>query len=114
MVLQLKRGVRTEGVQAMIWFALGVAQEIYRALRKPLVVTSLTDSHAKRPKSLHNKGLGADLRTRHLTAPQVCQVHADLEAALGPLGFDVVLETDHIHIEYDPKQGEAWLREGAS
>ena len=114
MLLQFKRGVNTEGVLPQVWFALGIAQEIYaRETKKPLIVTSLDDGTHKKT-SKHYKGLGADLRTKHLTAPEVAVVFKALQTSLEPLCFDVVLEGDHIHIEYDPKQGEAWLREGVA
>jgi len=113
--MNLKRGVKKEGVQPPMWFALGVAQKVYKQLaQKDLVVTSLADSHEKRPKSLHNQGLGADLRTRGLSAVVAASVAKQLGEDLDPLGFDVVLEPDHIHIEYDLKNGQAWLREGAA
>jgi len=113
--MKLKRGVNREAVHPAIWFALGVADEVYRQVAgKGCVVASLNDSHADRPKSLHNRGRAADLRTRDVTLPKVSEIHRQLVVRLDPRGFDVVLEPDHIHIEYDPKQGEAWLQEGAA
>ena len=112
--MKLKRGVNVEGVQPPIWFALGVACVLYQTeASAPLIVTSLKDSHESRPKSLHNKGLGADLRTKHVSAMKVGVIAQKLHEQLDRLGFDVVLEPDHIHIEYDPKQGEAWQQGGA-
>lgn len=52
--------------------------------------------------SLHYKGLAIDVRTRDLTSAQITALVARLKAVLGSK-FDVVLEKDHIHIEYDPK-----------
>ncbi|HWQ03412.1 MAG TPA: hypothetical protein VNL38_02935, partial [Candidatus Nitrosotenuis sp.] len=114
-MLQMKRGVNGEGVNAQMWFVLGIAYDVYLEVAgKDLTVTSLRDSHASKPKSLHNKGLAADLRTKNLAAPHVAAIEKKLKERLEPLGFDVVNEGDHIHIEYDPKQGEAWLREGVA
>lgn len=113
--MNLKRGVKTEGVQPQMWFALGVAQKVFQHVaQKDLTVTSLNDSHGKRPKSLHHQGLGADLRTRGLSAVLAASVAKQLGEDLDALGFDVVLEPDHIHVEYDPKNGQAWLREGVA
>lgn len=111
--MRLKRGVITNGVQPPIWFALGVATEVFGELNKVLIVTSLADGHADKPRSLHHKGLAADLRTRDLKPEQRKNVCDWLAESLDHLGFDVVLESDHIHIEYDPKQGEKWLTETA-
>lgn len=108
--MKLKRGVTTGGTEPQIYYAIGIAEMVYRYLfNKDLVVTSLTDSHADRPRSLHNQGLAVDLRTRDLTAVQVGTVTLELKRFLEPLGYDVVPEPDHIHIEFDPKTGEEWI-----
>lgn len=51
--------------------------------------------------SLHYAGLAVDVRTRDLSASQIEAVRAALARELGS-NFDVVVESDHIHIEYDP------------
>ena len=52
--------------------------------------------------SLHAKGNALDYRTSHLTSEQRSSVAAACKEALGE-NFDVVLESDHLHVEYDPK-----------
>jgi hypothetical protein len=52
--------------------------------------------------SLHAKGNALDYRTSHLTSEQRSKVAAACKEALGE-NFDVVLESDHLHVEYDPK-----------
>ena len=113
-MLQFKRGVQAEKTAAQIWFALGIAYRIVRQVAgKDATVTSLQDGkHMKG--SRHAAGFAFDLRTKNLAAPQVAAVEKALKEELEPLGFDVVNEGDHIHIEYDPKAGEAWLREGVA
>jgi len=65
-------------------------------------ITSVIDGK-HRPNSLHYSGLAFDLRTRHLkTEDGVKNVAAEIRGALGR-EYDVVVEKDHIHIEYDPK-----------
>ena len=54
--------------------------------------------------SLHYTGLAYDYRTRDLTPGQQKMWTALIEERLGP-DFDVVLEEDHLHVEYDPKSG---------
>lgn len=51
--------------------------------------------------SLHYANDAVDVRMPKSNAGEVAQ---DLRRKLGP-DFDVVLELDHIHVEYDPKQG---------
>lgn len=50
--------------------------------------------------SLHYQGLAIDLRTRDMKNPKM--VIKLLKKALD-YELDIVLEKDHIHIEYDPK-----------
>jgi hypothetical protein len=66
-----------------------------------LTITSGTDGKHKRG-SKHYSGEALDVRTRNLTKANVKRVVDMLAARLGR-GYDVVLETDHIHVEYDPK-----------
>lgn len=108
--MTFKESVTKQNVQPPIWYALGIAEMVYRYNGMRLVVTSLTDSHEDRPQSLHNKGLAADLRTRNIPADLLRSVHGSLVSVLNPLGFDVVLEGNHIHIEFDPKPGEHWQK----
>lgn len=105
----LKESVTRQGVQPPIWFAIGVVEACLRNTRWPCVVTSLTDSHAHRPASLHNRGLAADIRTRHIPADYLPSFVDSVKSILDPLGFDVVLESDHLHMEYDPKGVETWF-----
>jgi len=108
--MTFKESVRKQGVQSPIWFALGVAEMVYRYNGFRLVVTSMMDSHENRPKSLHNKGLAVDIRTKTVPAEFLKKIHNNLHIVLNPMGFDVVLESDHIHIEFDPKPGESWQK----
>ena len=106
----LKTSVTKHGVQPAIWFALGISEMVYRSNGLALTVTSLTDSHEDRPASLHNKGLAVDLRTRNIPLGLLSTVHGSLVSILKPMGFDVVLESNHIHVEWDPKGQETWQR----
>ena len=98
----IKPGVRAAGLQPEILLAILEAREVYRALGAELVITSLLDGkHMKG--SLHYSGLAVDLRTRHLGPGDRGTVTERLTVALGP-EYDVVLENDHIHVEFDPKE----------
>ena len=108
--MKLKPTVNTEDVQPALWYGLGVCEAVYARHGMTLVVTCLRDSHENKPGSLHNKGVGADLRTRNIPPSTVELIVADIRKALdGADGFDIVLEVDHVHLEYDPKLGENWI-----
>lgn len=99
----LKNGVNLH-VSDEIFFALGVADSVYKRIAdRQVVVTSARDGHQNKPNSLHNIGQAVDLRIRDLTNDQVQRIGATLHNSLFPQGFDVVVENDHIHVEYDPK-----------
>lgn len=79
-----------------------VACVVYTQRGHPFTVTSLEDS-VHGPRSLHASGNAADLRTRNLPVQVLPDLVKALQLALGPQ-YDVVLESDHIHMEYDPKE----------
>ena len=99
----LKIGVDLRGLQPQMVLAYVIACTIWQERAGvPCVITSASDS-VHGPNSLHYKGMALDLRTNSLRSEQVGPIHTALVAALGPQ-FDVVLEPDHIHCEYDPKE----------
>ena len=69
-----------------------------------LGVKSLVRKSTARPKkgSLHYLGLAVDLRTKDLTPIVIESYYNALKLALSRL-CDVILEKDHIHVEYQPK-----------
>lgn len=73
------------------------------------VITSANDSKHG-PNSLHYKGQALDLRTRHLNGQGLQSVYHKLKESLGEQ-FDVVLEADHIHIEFDVKEKQVSVEE---
>lgn len=106
----LKVGVISEGVQPSIWYALGVFEAIYYRYGYELTVTSLVDGIHPDAKNVHGRGLAADLRTNGVPEGVTDLIVDDSKNLLFNLGFDIVLESNHIHIEYDPKPGrDEWL-----
>lgn len=66
------------------------------------VVTSAHDGKHMR-KSLHYRGLALDLRTRYFkTQAEKSEFAGELRDRLGE-EYDVVLERDHVHVEFDPE-----------
>lgn len=106
--MKVKATVVLAGVSVEVGYALGVAALIHRErFNADLVVTSARDS-MHNTGSLHYVGKAADLRTRDLHGGEQATFVQLLKNELEPLGFDVVLENDHIHIEFDPKAGESF------
>lgn len=82
-----------------------VAEPIFVRAGQELVITSGTDSKHMIG-TLHQRGLALDFRTRDLkTIAVVTAVAGQLRAALSP-AYDVVVEKDHVHLEFDPKGDE--------
>lgn len=99
----IKAGVDLRGLAPQMTLAYAIAQHVYwEQAGVPCVITSAFDGKHG-PNSLHYKGKALDLRINNLRPEQVHPVFVALKAALGPGGYDVVLEQDHIHCEYDPK-----------
>ena len=68
---------------------------------KEIVITSGFDGKHSR-KSLHYVGDAFDIRTFIYTAPELNELIPALKLVLGG-DYDVVLEGNHIHLEYQPK-----------
>lgn len=97
----VKDGVKTEGIQPQLLDAILICTAVYIHAGQQITVTSICDGvHSKN--SLHYKGLAVDLRTRDLKGITANQLAVRLRKALGN-EYDVVVEKDHIHVEYDPK-----------
>lgn len=109
-----KVGVNLTGVREPIWYALGVFEAVYKAHGAKLVVTSLTDGVHPDVKNIHGNGFAADLRTNTLHPDELTAILSEAKVILFELGFDIVLEKDHIHVEFDPKPGRGtWQMEHA-
>lgn len=101
-MFKIKKGVRTHGLKMEMAPALIAANESYRNRKAHCIITSAIDGRHSRS-SKHYTGCAVDLRTRHLFPGQAEQIVTELKEALGD-DYDVVLEKDHIHLEYDPKE----------
>lgn len=66
-----------------------------------IVITSGTDSKHM-PGSRHYSGDALDLRRSNIPPKWLDRYLTQLRGRLGS-DYDVVLEHDHIHVEYDPK-----------
>jgi hypothetical protein len=100
-MIKLKPGVNVHGVGTEIVLALIIAERLYAEKGKDCIVTSVIDGHHSRT-SLHYTGDAVDLRTFILDQSEQKDIASRLKEALG-IDYDVVLERDHLHIEYQPR-----------
>lgn len=99
----IKEGAKIEGITAELSFGLGVARDAYLHFGLDIVVTEITGGKHMEG-SLHYKGRAADLRLPSRLSAKAgidLMVTAYLRSCLGS-DWDVVLESDHVHIEFDP------------
>lgn len=101
----IKAGVDLRGISPQMAIAYTIATFVYSTKTgNRCVITSGSDGKHG-PNSLHYKGMALDLRTSNLRADQVHPVYLLLKESLGEQ-FDTVLESDHIHVEFDPKESK--------
>jgi hypothetical protein len=100
--MKLKDGVVLAGLDTRMRPALIVCEDTYKDFGEELVITSgLEGCHSAG--SLHYYGLAIDIRTRMFTLERKRDLADELQRRLG-WAFTVVLESSHIHIEYDMRE----------
>ena len=102
MALSLKPGVVLTGLRTEMAIAAQVVADVYAELGADCVITSALDS-THSANSLHYVGAALDFRTSVLSAEDQGSLVETVKERLGE-DFDVVLETDHLHIEHDVEQ----------
>lgn len=105
-MIDFKTGVIVTRVHPMIFNQIAYLATLWHDLfppfeAPPFTVTSISDGEHMNG-SKHYEGLAFDFRTRSITPEKARAFAADLQKRLQP-AWDVVYETDHIHVEYDPK-----------
>ena len=98
-MLFLKPGVRLIGIRPELVIAVIAAERVYEKAGHDFTITTCVDGQHSRG-SLHYAGAAIDVRTRDVPAGDLPKL---VSRILGP-DFDVVLETDHVHLEFQPKQ----------
>lgn len=101
-MVEFKQGVSVNGIkqQTIALIALLNTYFVFY-IGKPFVVTSCTDGKHKKG-SKHYDGLAIDIRTRHLNVTEINNLVLWFKSRHDKQ-FDMVVEKDHIHVEYDPK-----------
>ena len=97
----VKEGVVIGTPRAELIDGLITCAEVYYDLGYSMVITEIMGGVHKKG-SLHYEGLAADLRTSMVPAERLPSLVAALRRKL-PRYWDVVLEKDHIHVEYDTR-----------
>ena len=93
--------VNIYGLHPMMQIANMQAAVIWNLWGQMLVITSANDGkHGEN--SFHPKGRACDYRTRYFPEFQIEDIAQNLRDWLGP-DYDVVVESDHIHCEFDPQ-----------
>ena len=102
MALSLKEGVSLIGVNPALVIGAIVVADAYAELGADCVITSAVDGQHSAT-SLHYAGQALDFRTRDLTPEQQQELATIVQERLGQ-DFDVVLESDHCHLELQPRR----------
>lgn len=100
MEVGIKSGVKLSGLQPQTVLAIMYAIVVCDRHATDFTITSVNDGRHGRG-SLHGKGYAFDMRTRDMDDGVAEGVYVELKKCLSE-EFDVVLENDHIHIEWDP------------
>jgi len=98
----IKEGASIQGLHISMREVLIHAEILWKLNGRPkgVTITSGTEDVAHSPGSYHPYGLALDFRTRYFDDKLASKVANALRDVLPP-GFDVILESDHIHVEND-------------
>lgn len=104
MGVELKEGVRIAGLRPETVFALQVIEGAFRDAGYPMttVTSGVEGSHSRA--SLHYLGCAVDIRTRFVPTEKLETLRVEIARRL-TAEYDVILEGDHLHVEYEPKTG---------
>jgi hypothetical protein len=98
--MTLKNGTDFKGLKPEIILGAMVAHDVYTEHGYVFCITSGLDGKHKEG-SLHYVGMAIDLRTKTMPKEMVEKIAQEIRTDLNEQ-FDVVVEVDHIHIEFDP------------
>lgn len=93
----LKLGIDISRLSDPVRSVLTLIEAVHQRHKHEAVITSTYEGNHS-PSSLHYVNRAIDLRLSNKP------IHSELQKLLIPKGFDVVIEKDHVHIEYDPSE----------
>jgi len=102
MNLQTKEHVSLHNIQPVMKLAMHKIKKCYDDLGFACLITS-TDEGIHKKGSLHYLGLAIDLRTRNIPHNVLEILYLNIKQELNLLSskFQTILESNHIHVEYD-------------
>lgn len=98
----IKPGVNLAGIAPEMAIANSIVFGCFQEHGTYTVITSALDGKHSRT-SLHYVGFALDYRTRHITAVESELIAGRIRECLGEQ-FDVIRESTHIHVEFQPKR----------
>lgn len=98
----LKFGVDISRLHKSIRTRLNIIDNVvYRNTGGEAVVTSTYEgSHS--PGSLHYQNRAIDIRSKGIAVHDLNNILTELKMHLGERDYDIIKESSHIHIEFDP------------
>ena len=91
-----------QSLKPQLTLALMVLDGVFEKNDSELVITSINDArHSKT--SLHYSGAAVDIRSRNIPDKEFLLKKCKEALGYSP-DFDMILEFDHYHLEYQPKR----------
>lgn len=97
-----ERYVNIQGIRPELVLAIVITNQVFQSYGAELIITSILNGRHSR-KSLHYTGSAFDIRIKHLAELTINKIYRQLKESLLE-DFDIILESNHIHIEYQPKR----------
>lgn len=90
-----------------------ICQAFISQMEKDFVITSICDNlDIRKETSKHHKGEAFDFRTKHLSKVELAQLENKINGAFLRLPYQLIIEDDHAHVEYEEHEVYLSSREG--
>ena len=99
--MNFKPGIPNDTLEKEILVGAKVLEQVFLE-KLEMTITSTTDGEHMKG-SLHYSGKAVDIRTRDLDPAMRYDIFIEAKKRLSP-DFDLVMEGDHYHLEYDVKE----------
>lgn len=100
--VQFKSGCDINNITTEMLLALYTVSRIYNNYGLNVTVTSGRDGKHMTG-SKHYEGNALDFRTYNVPKHIMQLIYSAISFSLSARGYDVVLESDHLHVEFNPK-----------
>jgi len=100
--MKLKENVKCLGIKPELLLAVIIAESVFRTYEVEFVITSIADGKHQATNSKHYSGNAFDVRIKNIPTKETLDyiIHS-LKSNLTK-DYRVILESDHIHIDYNP------------